>query len=420
MESSRLAAARTVLKITKDSAYSSIELSNNASRFGDNKNEKALYASIVRTVLERKLTIDFVIDMFAKKKPDPIVASLLSVGIAQLLFLSKIPDNAACDETVKAAKELTDVRRSGFVNAILRSVCRSREKIASALENAGDGVRFSMDESIINIIRRQYPASAEEILSSSFSRPPMRLRVNTLKTTSGALAEELKENGVDCAADGSMITVFDGAEKALAMIDEGKFYVQGHPSQFAVKLLGAKEGMTVVDVCACPGGKTVGAAIDMENSGRMIAFDIHANKLSLIKSTASKLGIDIIETSVNDSRNAKEELKGAADRVICDVPCSSLGVLSSKPEIRYKNVSDLDALYETQYAILCASASYLKKGGRLVYSTCTFNEKENGGQVKKFLENNSDLALVEEHSFILENGCFDGFYAALIERKNND
>ena len=420
MESSRLAAARTVIRITKDSAYSSIELSNNASRFDGNGSEKALYASIVRTVIERRKTLDHVIGMFAAKKPDPTVTSLLYVGIAQILYLSRIPDNAACDETVKAAKVLTDAKRAGFVNGVLRNVCRSREKVCESIEKAGDEVRYSMDKSIIDIIRKQYGENADEILCSSFRRPPMCLRTNTTKTTSSELAEELTEKGVVCVPDGSRITVTDGEEKVIPLLDEGRFYVQGFPSQFAVSLLGAEKGMTVIDVCACPGGKTVGTAIDMENDGRVIALDIHENKLSLIKKASSKLGIDIIETSVNDSRKVRDEFVCKADRVICDVPCSSLGVLSSKPEIRYKNADDLDSLYETQYAILASSASYLKDGGRMVYSTCTFNEKENSAQVHKFLENNKNYSLIEEHRFILRDGCFDGFYAALIERKNND
>ena len=420
MESSRLAAARTVIRITKDSAYSSIELSNNTTQFGDNANEKALYAAIVRTVIERKNTLDFIIGMFVRKKPDPTVTGLLYVGIVQLLYLSKIPDSAACDETVKAAKVLTDEKRSGFVNGVLRNICRSREKINAELQKADDCVKYSMDESILKLLKKQYPDEYETVASASFSRPPMCLRVNTLKTAAAELVNELAEKGVVCESDGSLINVKNGNEKVLPLLEDGKFYVQGRPSQFAVKLLGAKKGMIVIDVCACPGGKTVGAAIDMENEGRVIALDIHENKLSLIKKTASRLGIGIIETSVNDSRTVREELVCQADRVICDVPCSSLGVLSSKPEIRYKKTDDLKNLYETQYAILCASAEYLKKGGRMVYSTCTFNENENSAQVHRFIESKRDFTLVEEHRFITDNGCFDGFYAALIERKNND
>lgn len=237
--------------------------------------------------------------------------------------------------------------------------------------------------------------------------------MNTLKISEDKLMRQLENSGCGCERRDGFLSVTVGASAALSHVDEGVFYVQGYASQYAVRMLDAHEGETVIDVCACPGGKTLGAAIDMKNNGRIYAFDIHENKLSLIEKAAAKANITIIETGINDGRKPKAELSGVADRVICDVPCSALGVIATRPEIRYKNVSDLSALVETQYRILCASAEYLKKGGTLVYSTCTFDKNENSLQIKRFMNEHGGFTVAEEKQF-LPDGTADGFYCCKI------
>lgn len=415
MPSPRSEAVLTLRRVLRDGAYSNIELSNAARLSGLSHADRALHAAIVRCVLERRLTLDLAIGRYVRKKPDPDVLCCLYTGIAQILFMDKIPQPAACDETVKAAKELTDVRRAGFVNAVLRNVCREKESLYALISGSPDHIKYSVSPQICAMLREQYPDAAEQALERVFSRPPVCLRVNTLRVTPEQLVKKLSELGAECVQIGKCVEVLAGADKLMEGIG-GDYFVQGRHSQFAVGLLGASEGMTVVDVCACPGGKTLGAAIDMKNNGSVFAFDIHSNKLSLIERSAKALGIDIVTVRERDSRFAESALVGKADRVICDVPCSSLGVLASKPEIRYKDISSLDSLYKTQRDILCASAAYLKPGGRMVYSTCTFNKEENGVQVRRFIAENSGFALISEHSFLAEDGYFDGFYAALIER----
>lgn len=418
MDSPRLAAAKTLIKVVRDNAYSNIELSNSQAINGENKADRSLYAAIVRTALERRNTIDYIVSMFARREPDIIVKCLLYTGISQLLYMDRIPDSACCDETVKAAKLLADSKRAGFVNGVLRNVCRERAKIEKAVFSADDSVKYSMDKSICSLIRNQYGQMAEEIFQASFKRQDLCVRVNTLKNDMASLAGVFEENGVICGVREGLLYVIEGRDKAVALAETGLFYIQGAPSQYAVSLLNAKPGMTVVDACACPGGKILGAALDMQNRGRAAAFDIHANKLPLIIKTAEKLGVTVIETAVRDSRIPAPELKDAADAVICDVPCSSLGVIASKPEIRYKDISDLKALYKTQEEILDASSSYVKRGGTLVYSTCTINKAENEAQVKLFLEKHKDFILDKEKAFITdtESGCFEGFYAACFVR----
>lgn len=415
MPSPRLAAVKTVIRILRDGAYSSIELSNNQLALQLSPPDRALYAAIVRTVIERKLALDEIVSVYVRKKPDPECVCALYVGLAQIMYMQKIPDPAACDETVSAVKTLTDARRAGFVNAVLRSVCRQKDRAYKIIEDAPLHVKYSLSKDICDMLVSQYPEQAESALGRLFSRPPMCLRVNTLRTSAAELVKKLAEKGVECTYDGDCVTVISGADKIIEDIGD-EYFVQGRNSQYAVKLLGAKPGMTVIDVCACPGGKTLGAALDMRNEGKICAFDIHANKLSLIERSARSLGVDIISVAERDSRTTDAALENTADRVICDVPCSSLGVLASKPEIRYKDISSLDTLYKTQSEILASSARYLKPGGRMVYSTCTFNKNENENAVRAFLAGNGAYKLVSERVFLAEDGYFDGFYAALIER----
>jgi 16S rRNA (cytosine967-C5)-methyltransferase len=201
------------------------------------------------------------------------------------------------------------------------------------------------------------------------------------------------------------------------MIDDGEFYVQGLSSQRAVEVLNASSGDVVVDVCACPGGKTVGAAMDMKNNGEIYAFDIHENKLPLIQKNASVLGISIIKTEKHNSKKVNEKYIGKADKVICDVPCSGIGSIGKRPEIRYKSISDINGLIDTQKNILSSSVNYLKKDGVLVYSVCSINKNEGEYLIKDFLMENKDFYLIYEETVLPSKGC-DGFYIGKIGYKN--
>lgn len=413
--SPRIQAAKTLVRIIKDNAYSNIELSGEQSRKDLTGADNALYQAIVKTSLERKNTLDFIISLFVKSKPDIVSRCLLYVGLSQLLYMDKIPDMAACDETVKAAKVLTGQNRAGFINGVLRNITRQREYIETEIQKADDTVKYSLHPSIVSLIKNQYD-NHEDILKSTFRKPPLCIRVNTLITDAVSLKKLFDENDIKSEMAEGCLFVTEGTGKAVETADTGLYYIQGFPSQYAVSLLNAKPGDTVADVCAAPGGKIIGACINMQNTGRAVAFDIHPNKLSLIEKTAKTLGITIIETSPHDSRVPKENLIGITDGVICDVPCSSLGVISSKPEIRYKDISNLSDLYKTQAEILAASAEYVRPGGVLVYSTCTVNNAENRNQVDLFLEKHKNFALESQRLFVNEKGYFEGFYAARLVR----
>ena len=203
----------------------------------------------------------------------------------------------------------------------------------------------------------------------------------------------------------------------MDLIDGGYCFVQDLSSQTAVKMLAPRADELIVDCCSCPGGKSFGAAIEMQGRGKIYSFDLHKNKLSLVEKGAEKLGIEIISTAERDGRTPDPELIEKCDRVICDVPCSGLGVIAKKPEIRYKELSDIERIPEIQYAILSASAGYLKTGGRILYSTCTINSAENEEITERFLAKNTGYRLIERKTFF-PTAQSDGFFAAVIEKTN--
>ena len=269
-----------------------------------------------------------------------------------------------------------------------------------------------MDPSLYDLIKRQYPDKTGKICDSLFGKSGVFLRVNTLFSEADEVAlltggKAISEKTVYCGE----------ARGAIKHIKSGKYFIQGAGSQRAVEWLGAQRGETVVDVCAAPGGKSFGAALDMKNEGKIYSFDIHEKKLRLIENSAKLLGVDIIETAVNDARSAKKELAGKADRVICDVPCSGTGEMRSKPEIKYRDPRDFEGLYKTQRAVISAAAQYLKADGTMVYSTCSINRYENEEAVARFIADNPGFTLVREHTSLPCDAGGEGFYTAEIKRE---
>lgn len=375
--------------------------------------DRAFAESIAMGTLERKITLEYILSDFLKKETKPDISALIMTGAYQILFMDRVPDSAACDETVGIAKQLFGNSAAGLVNAVLRNICRNKDKIEEKLENAEGYIRYSVNKKLFELIKGQYPDCFERIFESFFGRQPLYLRVNTLKSDSDTVAEIT--GGVKLG-NGCVMT--ENAKKALKLIESGDFFVQGFASQKAVELLGALPGETIIDVCACPGGKSLGAAIDLKNSGRVISFDLHANKLPLIEKSAKKLGINIITAAKRDAKLPDETLFGKADRVICDVPCSGTGVMGSKPEIKYKSPEAFEGLYNTQKAIIAASAKYLKIGGTMVYSTCSINKKENEDIVNGFLESNRGFLLCGMTTYLPFEEAKEGFFTAKIIREN--
>ena len=406
--------------------YSNIAL-DTALRRGDfSAPDKGLLTAIVYGVLERKLTLDYQIERLSARQAAEIdleTLNLLRMGLYQLIYLDRVPDHAAVNETVSLAPRKT----RGFVNAILRAFLRGDRKIVCP-DAASDpvaylSVRYSFAPAICETFLQVFGAErAESLLAAFCTKPPLTLRVNTLKTSRECLIAALEAAGISAAPTMESDTgvVISGASVTeLPGYADGEFFVQDEASQLCVEALEARAGMSVLDVCACPGSKSFGAAIDMQNEGRVVSCDLHKNKLSLVESGAERLGISILSTEARDARDLRVEWTGEFDRVLCDVPCSGFGVFAKKPELRYKDPQKSAALPAIQRSILETASQYVKLGGRLVYSTCTLLPAENQDNVAAFLQGHPTFALLRERTLTPdEDGC-DGFYFAVLEKRSN-
>ena len=402
--SARRVALKVLSRIDRDKSYSNLTLDSELKKTELNDSDRALASCIVFGVVARKITLDYYISRLTKvaeSKIEPQVRNILRMGLYQMMYLDRIPDHAAVNESVNAAPK----RAKSFVNAVLRRFLRERDTVAMPTDPI---MRLSVEESYPVELSQKLADSyglevARDILAAMNTTPPTTLRVNTLKTDRETLLSEFSKRGVEAERGrltpdsvyvrGTPVTELYGFEDRL-------FFVQDEASQICVSALDAKPDSLVVDCCSAPGSKSFGAAMTMKNRGKILSFDLHENKLSLIRSGATSLGIDIIEANAADAREFIPELEGKADAVLCDVPCSGYGVIAKKPEIRFKPISESEKLPQIQYAILENCSRYVKDGGVLVYSTCTVLPEEN--------KNNTDRFLVEHPEFESEEITLNG------------
>lgn len=420
MANPRKLAARTLLKIEKDSAYSNITL---ASVFGENeltKEDKKLVSALVYGVLDRKITLDWVLSRFMKtpvNKTAPFTLQVLRSALFQIMFMDKIPESAAVNEAVKLIKNSKESRNAGFVNGVLRSILRADKLLPLDSSAESLSIRYSCPLNIVNSFIEDYGTdNAVSLLEESLKAPPTVLRVNTLKTDRDILLSKLGDYNIECEkgeTENSVILKKGTDIPSNPLYKEGLFHIQDLASQKAVSILSPNEGERILDICAAPGGKSFTMAELMGNMGEVIACDLYEHRCSLIKASAKRLGIDIIKTYVSDATKKNTEL-GSFNAVLCDVPCSGLGVIRRKPEIKYKPIEDFTDLENIQYKILENASGYLKSGGRILYSTCTLRKGENERIIEKFLSNHKDFSKEYEHTFMPHTDNTDGFYCSLL------
>lgn len=439
MKSSRAEAFEILLKIHKDKAYSNLALDASLKGGEFSSVEKAFISALVYGVTERTITLDYQLEKYLSqplKKLKPQVLIILRMGAYQLLFMDKVPVSAAVNESVKLTKSCGCAFASGLVNAVLRKVSQNGLVLPDKSDEIKRcSVEYSCPEWILTMWKKNYGReNALKIAENSVGAAETVLRVNTLRTDCESLVEKLADEGVEVQkgiTDNSLVLKKSGSLRELQSYKDGLFHVQDIASQLCCKALGAKKGERILDICSAPGGKAFTTAEYMENSGEIIACDIYDSRLRLIDSGASRLGIDIIKTAVNDASVFNDRL-GEFDRIICDVPCSGLGVIRRKPEIRLKNASEVDKLPEIQYSILCIAVQYLKKGGLLIYSTCSLNIEENENIFYRFLKNNPDYEVVRVLPEIERFGSdddtltlmphihsSDGFFISALRRRND-
>lgn len=434
MKSARQIAFEVLIKMHRNDAYSNIELDSALKNSGLDKRDSALVSALVYGVTERLITIDYNIEKHLtgkinKLKPEVLV--ILRLGAYQILFSDKIPNSAAVNESVKLAKNNRCAFAAGLCNAVLRAVGKSglilpddKDKIEYL------SVKYSFPRWLCQLWQDAYgEENAEGIMKTAAEKPPIYIKVNNLKTTSAELINIFKDEGVTAEPvkgfDSALQISDTGDIEKLSSYKNGLFHVQDLASQLCTKALDAKENMTVFDVCSAPGGKAFTVAEHMNNKGIIKAFDIHEHRVKLINNGAERLGITIIEGETGDAEQY-DGSNGFADRVICDVPCSGLGIVRRKPEIRYKEKILIDKLPLLQYRILENASNYVKTSGRLIYSTCTLNPAENEEVCKKFLQNHKEFKQVQPLNDInSEDGYItlmphihgtDGFFIAAFER----
>ena len=431
----RQTALATLTRCDRDGSYSNLALDAAIKSGNFSPADRGLLTTLVYGVIERRITLDYLIDRLSDRAPDqidPQVRNILRLGIYQLRYLDRIPPHAAINESVSLATR----KSAGFVNAMLRSYQRRCASLSLPTKEEGLvsylSVHYSFPTSLcarfIDIFGEE---RAERVLSAFSVQPPLTVRVNTLKHDRDTLIQLLNEQGAvaspsPLSPDGICL---DRASSLQHGVEQGWFFVQDVASQLCVRTLNAQPGDTVIDACCCPGSKSFGAAITMQNKGRVLSFDLHKNKLSLVKSGADRLEISILETDARDSRTFDPTLVGMADRVLCDVPCSGFGVIAKKPEIRYKDLTDSISLPDIQLAILENNCRYVKDGGVLIYSTCTLLPEENEKNIARFLAGHPEFITESfSHGDIhAESGMLtmtpdvhgtDGFFIAKLRKKS--
>ena len=372
MKSARQLAFEALLKINKDGAYSNLVVDAALKENPDlDERDKAFMCNLVYGTLDRMILIDYNLGLYLNqpvRKLKPELHTVLRLGTYQLLFMDKVPSRAAVNESVNLAKVNKSAFAASLVNAVLRRVADNGLRLPECSEDDPEylAIKYSCPEWLISLWTEAYGReNAVALAEKALEAPPVVIRANTTRIT---------------------------ADELIAYKD-GLFHAQDIASQLCCEALDPQKGETVFDLCSAPGGKAFTIAEKMGGSGAVRAFDIYQSRVELIKHGAERLGLGNVYTYLSDASIFNENY-GLADRVLCDVPCSGLGIIRRKPEIRFKKYSDIDSLPELQYRIICNAVRYLKDGGRLVYSTCTLNPKENSGVCDRFLSEHPEFSAV--------------------------
>ena len=393
MKSARQTAFEILLRIHRDSAYSNLTIDSVLSEnTGLDARDSAFVSALVYGTVERRISVDYNLSLYLTqplKKLRPELLTIMRMGAYQILFMDKVPESAAVNESVKLAKDNKSAFAASLVNAVLRKVAANGFVLPEGNSSERAEVEYSCPAWILELWRDSYGTeNAVKLARKALEPSKTAVRVNNLRSTADGLVQILADEGVTAVksdiAEDCLVLEKQGPVEKLSSFKEGLFHVQDFSSQLCVKALDPQPGDTVFDVCSAPGGKAFTAAERMNNTGTVNAFDIYQSRVELIRSGAERLGLSIIKPFLSDASVFNENY-GTADRIICDVPCSGLGIMGRKPEIRFKDRDEINGLPELQYRILCNARRYLKDGGRLVYSTCTLNPAENEEVCRSFL-----------------------------------
>lgn len=433
--SARDSALQVLIACRKNGAWMDAALKQQLGKDRLDRRDAALATRLCACVMQNRLLLDEWIGRYLKgKRSDlqPVVLDVLRLAVCQLRFFDKLPPSAVVDEAVKQTKRLANPRAAGLVNGLLRNMLRDPSRLTLPTDLP---LRYSHPKELVELLRENVGAERlEALLESHNQAPAVCVQVNRLRTDAEALRESLAAEGMEAQPHPWLpdcLLVSGGGIEQSAAFRDGLFYVQDPAAKLAVLALDPEPGEHILDCCAAPGGKSFAAAIRMENRGSVTACDIHPHKIQLLEAGAARLGIDCLSAQERDASVPNPEWAGRFDRILADVPCSGLGVIRKKPDIRYKDLGPTERLPEVQRRILEAQATHLRPGGTLVYATCTILRRENEAVVEAFLAEHPTFSTVPlELPGIgrVESGmktllpCVEGtdgfFFAKLIKRND--
>lgn len=432
--SARDVALKALRNVARDNAYAAQALDRELTAVKLSDEDRRLAASLFYFTLENRLRIEKLIASKVKNRPEPEIMEILDLAVAQILFMDKIPDHAAVDEAVKQTRKARKETMTALVNAVLRGLIRDRDAGELALPDRAIqpeeyiSEKYSVALPLVERLVAAYGVElTEQIASWSPDRHSDTIRANRLRMSDADFEAWLTENSFNwekATVPGAYRVTGAGRLASHIGYRRGMFSIQGESSMLAALALGVKPGMQVLDACAAPGGKSCLMAELMRGAGRVYAWDLHEHRVELINAAARRLGLENIRTQARDAAKKNENLEGMMDAVLVDAPCSGLGVMGDKPDIKYRLTTDtIDALIPIQRDILDTCASYVRPGGRLVYSTCTILPEENEKQVETFLKAHPEFELETSTAWLpeqLRESCVNGMLQLLPSRDGID
>lgn len=427
----RRVALNALMDVNRMDAYASLALDKRLREARLSGDDRRLATSIFYEAVENKLNIDYVLSAFVSVKPDPAVEDILHIACAQILFMDKIPAHAAVDEAVKQTRAMGKDEASGFVNGVLRNLLRQMEGEGIKYPDENEdkvrylSIRHSVNEVILRRLISAYGIeTAEKIVSFRPKERTETIRPNLLKRDTAQFEEYLNKRGWEWkkgAVEGAYLISHAGNLAGDPDFYDGEFSIQGESSMLSAIAVQARPGMTVMDVCAAPGGKSALISEMMRGTGRVHAWDVHEHRVELLKAMGKRLKLDNLRCAARDASVNKEEFNMSADAVLIDAPCSGLGVMTDKPDLKYRVTDEsIESLMDTQKKILKACAPYVKRGGTLVYSTCSILPEENEKQVEAFLFEHPEFKLDAGDNWVPSSlkPCFKGGMLSLLQSRD--
>ena len=438
----RTTALAAIEAFEKSGAWTDAYLAQAIRRNGLDSRSAALASRLTAGVLQNRTLLDFYVARFSSmpiERMERRVRCILRLGAYQICFLDRIPVRAAVDEAVKQTRDWAAApRAAGMVNAILRAIAREKDRLPEPVGETAEetmALRYSHPLWLVRLLLQRLSMEETEAFLAADNEPaPLCAQVNTLKTDTETLRSTLEAEGVTVSSHpllpDALLLERVGPLERLTAWKQGLFNIQDAAARMAVLAAELRPGMRVLDACAAPGGKSLAAAVAMKNEGRITACDIHPRKLAQVLPAAERLGVTCLETLEADGRNFNPDWENAFDRVLADVPCSGLGTIRKKPEIRYKDPGLMEGLPAVQSALLDNLCRYVRPGGVLLYATCTIRREENEAIVDRFLAEHttfsSEAFALPEPIGPVEGGRMtfwpqrhgtDGFFVARLRRQ---